>query len=107
MTGKIFHIQGKVIDCENRQGIANLRVEAWDKDLLFDDLVGCAETDDQGTFQIQFDESHYRELFFDRHPDIFFRIFREHCLIGSTENSVLWNVKSKEIPIVIELGIGQ
>ena len=105
MTGKIFHIQGKVIDCENRQGIANLRVEAWDKDLLFDDLVGCAETDDQGTFQIQFDESHYRELFFDRHPDIFFRIFREHCLIGSTENSVLWNVKSKEIPIVIELDL--
>lgn len=105
MSEKKFRIQGKVIDHQTRQGVANLRIEAWDKDLLFDDLVGSAITDEQGAFRMQFDETYFRELFLDRQPDLFFRIFRDDSLIGSTENSVMWNVETTEIPVTIEVDL--
>lgn len=105
MAKKIFRIQGKVIDQQSRQGIAHLRVEAWDKDLFFNDLVGSEITDEQGAFRMQFDESYFRELFLDRQPDLFFRIFRDNSLIGSTENSVMWNVETAETPVSIEIDL--
>ena len=63
MTQNTFHINGRIINQENQQGIMGLRVEAWDKDLIFNDLVGNAITDAKGIFHIEFDESSYQEFF--------------------------------------------
>ncbi len=98
-----FHIFGRAIDRQNRFGIAGLRVEAWDKDLICNDLVGSSITDEQGTFRMEFDESYFRELFHDRRPDLFFKVFRENDLIKSTEDSVLWNIEAGETQILIEI----
>jgi hypothetical protein len=65
-----FHISGNVVDQRTHTRLSGLRVEAWDKDLLFDDMVGSAITDEQGAFQIVFDETYFQELFFDQRPDI-------------------------------------
>ena len=35
-----FKIHGKVIEKETGKGIPNLKVKAFDKDLLFDDVLG-------------------------------------------------------------------
>jgi hypothetical protein len=102
---KTFRIAGRVIDRKTRLGAAGLQVEAWDKDLILDDLVGSAVTDEKGAFQMELDESYFKELFLDRQPDLFFKVFHEDKLIESTENSVLWNVKAGDTEITIEVDV--
>src|SRR5262245_10700292 len=87
----------------NQSRSHGLRVEAWDKDRLYADLVGSAVADAQGAFRIEFDESYFQELFQDQRPDLFFKVFQGDALIRSTEDAVLWNVEAPEIEVVIEV----
>jgi hypothetical protein len=98
-----WKISGRVIDRQTGLGLSELRVEAWDKDLICDDLVGSVATDEQGAFQMTFDESYFRELFLDRQPDLFFKIFDENNLLASTEDLVLWNIKLGESLMTVEV----
>lgn len=100
---RVFEIFGHIIDSKTKHGIKGLRVEAWDKDLFVSDLVGGTTTGDGGVFRIHFDESYFKELFLDRRPDLFFKVFREGKLIKDTKDSVLWNVDREDIEITIEV----
>ena len=62
MANAAFQIAGHIIDRRSRQGLAGLRVEAWDKDLIVNDLVGSAVTDAQGRFEISFTQSYFSEF---------------------------------------------
>lgn len=101
----IFRITGRIIDCTTRQGVQGLQIEGWDKDLIFNDLVGSAMTDSEGRFQITFTKSYFEELFSDRQPDLFFKVFNEDELIMSTEDYILWNVAAGDTEISIEVDI--
>lgn len=103
MPDKTYTIKGTVVSRSTRKGIGGLRVEAWDKDLIADDLVGSAVTDAEGAFAISFDASYFRELFLDRTPDLYFRIFSGDDLILSTEESTLWNVQRPDEPITLTI----
>src|SRR5438552_661916 len=96
-------ILGRIIDRATRKGVAGLRVQAWDKDLICDDLIGSAITDEEGAFQIDLDASSFQQLFLDRRPDLFFKVFDDRSLIRSTEDSVSWNVDTGATEIVIEV----
>jgi hypothetical protein len=103
MPERKFRITGQVISQQTRQGIHGLKVEAWDKDLIFDDMVGSAVTDEQGAFEITFNESYFRELFLDRRPDLFFKVIRDGTLVKSTRDSVLWNLEGEQEAVLIEV----
>ncbi|HKQ75726.1 MAG TPA: galactose oxidase-like domain-containing protein [Blastocatellia bacterium] len=98
-----YEIKGKVIDAGTGAGVAGVRVEAWDKDLGVDDYLGAAATISDGSFTIKFDEDEFRDLFLDQWPDIYFKIFCCDDLIASTEDSVLWNVKSPDLQVTIKV----
>ena len=98
-----FRIVGRVIDASTRDGIPDLLIKAWDADLIFDDLVGSAPTDTNGSFFMEFDESYFKELFFDRRPDLYFEIFHRGRYIFTTKGDVQWQVGKGETEITIEL----
>ncbi len=87
-----FTIKGIVREAETGIGIPSLFVKAYDKDLLFDDLLGSAITGADGSFEIISEASDFRE-FFDVRPDLYLRIFRPDRIteIWSSEESVRWN----------------
>ncbi|NET49447.1 MAG: hypothetical protein F6K09_12145, partial [Merismopedia sp. SIO2A8] len=99
----IFRISGCVIDRKTRRGISGLRIEAWDKDLILDDLVGSTISDSEGTFQIEFDGSYFQEAGLNKQPDLFFKVFHKNKLFTDTKDSVLWNVKAQNTQITLEL----
>jgi ABC-type branched-subunit amino acid transport system substrate-binding protein len=102
-----YRIFGMVIDHQTRKELAGLRIEAWDKDPLFDDLLGTAISTDQGLFQIEFDETYFQELVFDQYPDIFFRVFCGDVLVKTTEDAILWNTQETTIKITLEVDFSE
>ena len=98
MPSQHFLINGTVLDEQTRHPIAGIYIEAWDKDLIYDDLVGATTTNQSGEFQFRFDDTYFQTLFLDRRPDIFFKILHNGAVIKSTEDSVLWNVSKPNKP---------
>lgn len=96
-------IKGRVIDSFTGDGIGGVRVEAWDSDLFFvDDFLGSATTRSDGSFSITFDESAFQDVFFDRRPDLYFKVYCYNELLVSTEGSVQWNVEEPHKGVEIE-----
>ncbi|MCO6432689.1 neuraminidase-like domain-containing protein [Nitrosomonas nitrosa] len=105
MDKKTFQVRGQIINHRLSEPRPSLRVEAWDKDLIFHDFLGNAVPDAQGRFEISFDVSHFKELIFDRHPDVFFKVFDGEKLLLDTRNSALRNLSAGVHDVVIELPV--
>ncbi len=104
MALKKYKIQGKVIESKTKKGLYNCQVEAWDKDVKYDDLVGSATTNDKGEFSISFDSSYFRERFPETSLDLFFKVCRGDKLLKSTEDDPILNA-GELVEITIEVSL--
>lgn len=102
-----FRIFGRVLNHYSRRGIPGLRVEVWDKDVKNDDLCGTAVTDYQGAYQVEFDESAYRDAPKDILPDVYLKVFSGEKLIKSTKDNVRRNLPAGDTEIVLEVELSQ
>lgn len=83
-----FTITGRIREKESGLGVEGLMVRAYDKDLLYDDLLGAARTDADGQFEMRYSEKDFRELF-ERKPDIYLSVFAPPCrFLVDTKDSV-------------------
>jgi subtilisin family serine protease len=74
MKDKMFKIFGKVLEKNTNKGIQGLIIEALDKDLIRDDRLGSAVTDEKGAFEITYGREDFQDLFFDQKPDIYLKV---------------------------------
>lgn len=102
---KTLKIVGRIIDSKTKNGVAGLRVEAWDKDLRVKEVIGSAVTDAKGSFQIEFEEAPFRKLFLNRKPLLSFKVFRGDQLTASTEAPVLWDGDKPDSEVTIKVNI--
>lgn len=100
VSNQPYRIHGVVIDKKDFLGLKGLRVEAWDKGLFFDKAVGFAETDEWGEFEINLDKNRFQK-FFERAPELYFKVIHHGIFIENTEESIAWNQQSGDTPVRI------
>ncbi len=69
-----FLVKGTLREKETGRPLPGLVVSAFDKDLVKDDFLGTAETDEEGRFEIRFMDVDFKDLLESR-PDLFLRVF--------------------------------
>jgi hypothetical protein len=92
----VFKISGQIYEKESGRFLQGLTVRAYDKDLLYDDLLGSAVTDDEGRFEIIYTEKDFHELF-EQQPDIYLSIYAppfRHLM--DTRESIRWDASRDE-----------
>ena len=90
-----YQISGRVLDRQTGLGVADLRIEIWDKDLIWDDHISGGLTDADGCFQAIFESASFQDWgVFDRMPDLYFKAFYQTELVLNTQDSVLWNAQN-------------
>ncbi len=98
-----FRIKGLVKEKESGIPLSGIFVKAYDKDLIFDDLLGAAVSDSNGKFEVVCESEDFQE-FFDAKPDIYFKAYRadRQTLLHTTEDAIHWGMgKDSEFEILI------
>ncbi len=99
----LFMIKGFVKEKESGIPLPGLFIKAYDKDLLFDDLLGSAISDQRGEFEIVSELADFQE-FFDARPDIYFKVYLgdRRTRVHTTEDAIRWNTgRFSEFEILI------
>ncbi len=80
----VWWVRGRVTD-EQDKGLSGLTISVFDKDLLFDDLLGTCQTGDNGEFDIRYRTEDFRDLV-EARPDLYLKILDK-------EGNVLYTTK--------------
>ena len=103
MKNKKVTITGKVISQQSQDPIADLRVEAWDNDVQFNDFVGASDTNEKGEFAITLASPFYQEWAESQNPDFYFKVYKGDKLILNTADQVLWQMSKKLKSLLLEV----
>jgi carotenoid cleavage dioxygenase len=85
------------VEDESGRPLAAMLVRAYDKDVVLDDFLGEARTDDSGRFEVVFSEDRFKDLFETR-PDLYLHVFdpRGARLLHTTEHRVRFDAGRDE-----------
>ncbi|MEW6731025.1 MAG: neuraminidase-like domain-containing protein [Acidobacteriota bacterium] len=103
MPKQTFQILGRVIDQITRNGLPNLRVEAWDRDNISNDLLGQALTDTDGRFTIVFDDAKFNDGNTDTLPDLYLKVFAGKFVVYNSQDKPIQDWNQQQEALVIEL----
>src|SRR5919202_4723416 len=103
MAPATFRIDGTVLDRATHSGVPGARVVAWDRDVKYHSLLGVAQTDAQGHFQITFDETYFGDYGGDKLPDLYLKVFLDDRLVKSTEDQVRRNLPAGDTSLQVEV----
>jgi hypothetical protein len=98
-----YSITGTVIDRKTRQGVTGLRVEAWDRDTRYHDMLGQQMSRSDGGFTFEFDSEYFGDFAPDRLPDVFFKVFLGKQLLLSTQQASLENLRTTATHVMLEV----
>lgn len=98
MPKERFWVSGVVREQETGRPLADLVVRAYDKDLVFDDVLGFATTNADGGFRIAFSRDEFQD-WFEKRPDLYLRVFdREGAReLHSTRTALRKNAAQEEL----------
>ncbi|MCP4675624.1 MAG: hypothetical protein GY854_09000 [Deltaproteobacteria bacterium] len=88
-------VKGRIISRESSAPLGGAEVKVFDKDVLLDDRLGEAVTDDNGYFQVEFTSSDFKGGSFEDRPDIYLKV--KNPLTGKTSKSKVYDELSGEI----------
>ncbi len=93
----LFMVLGVLREKESGLPIPGLLVKAYDRDALFDDVLGSAVTGQDGTFEITYSEEDFAELF-EQKPDLYLTIFQPPLRrLMDTRDCVRWGASTREV----------
>jgi hypothetical protein len=98
-----YVIQGTVVDRVTRAGVQGVKIEAWDRDTRYHDMLGVATTDANGRFTIGFQTAYFGDYAPDRSPDVFFKAFLGEREMLSTFETPMMNVERGTTTVTLEL----
>jgi hypothetical protein len=92
-----YLISGVVRESETGRPLASLVVRGFDRDLVLDDNVGNATTDQNGRFKIRFGAEQFRDVR-EEHPDLYLKIYDQSGtrLIHQTMDAIRWGASRNE-----------
>jgi len=94
---QVYRVSGTVEEEGTGRALAHLIVRAFDRDLLFDDKLGFATTDDAGRFEIDYTSEQFRDLW-EAKPDLYLRVFDADGtrLLHETSDAIRWGASTNE-----------
>jgi hypothetical protein len=97
LSADTFRVIGTVEEEGTGRPLGNLVVRAFDRDLIYDDTLGFANTDAEGRFEIRYGEADFRDLF-ESKPDLYLRVFDAGGtrLLHETTDAIRWNASNRE-----------
>lgn len=100
-----YVLQGTVVDRVTRKPVPGVKVEAWDRDTRYHDMLGVATTDQGGRFVIGFQTVYFGDYAPDRSPDVFFKAFIDEREVLTTYETPQYNLERGTTTVVLELSM--
>ncbi len=95
-----FKVSGRVYETESGNGIPNLIIEAFDKDVVKNDKLGQVKTNSNGTFEITYSQADFQGKFekFEGNPDLYIVVKTPDLskILYSSEKNIRNNAKNNE-----------